>query len=77
MEHPLIGDISDLNLDQLTERITELTKKIQIARNTGNGMLVNQLEMALETFRNAYRTKTEAQWKNSGGTDFSDKIDIA
>lgn len=77
MEHPLIGDISDLNLDQLSERVTELTKKIQIARNTGNGHLVHQLEMAMETYRNAYRARVEEQAQRTGGSDFSDKIDIA
>lgn len=77
MEHPLIGDISDLNLDQLSERVTELTKKIQIARNTGNGYLVHQLQMAMETYRNAYRARAEDQARRAGGSDFSDKIDIA
>lgn len=77
MEHPLIGDISELNLDQLTERITELTKKIQIARNTGNGRLVHQLGMAMETYQNAYRARVEEQTRRSGDPDFSNKIDIA
>lgn len=77
MEHPLIGDISELTLDQLTERITELTKKIQIARTTGNGHLVHQIEMAMETYQNAYRARVEEQTRQSGKPNFSDKIDIA
>lgn len=76
MEHPLIPDISDLSLDELSQKITDLTRKISIARNTGNGFLVHQLEMAIETYRNAYQKKTQEQWNNNGGSDFSDKINI-
>ena len=58
MEHPLIGDISHLNSDELQTRITELGKKLSWARRN-NAYLASQLEMALETYNNQYRAKQQ------------------
>jgi hypothetical protein len=79
MEHPLIPDIDHLTIDQLQARISELNKKLGIAHRSGNGHLANQIRMALETFNNKYREKTQAAFaaKNKDGPDFSDKIDIS
>ena len=78
MEHPLIGDIDQLTIDELSDKISELTKKTSIAYSTGNGQLVNQLQMALETFRNKYQEKLTASYQkqNSGNIDFDTKIKI-
>jgi hypothetical protein len=75
MEHPLIGDISDLRLEDLTDRINDLHKKLQIAQNTGNGYLANQLRMALETYQNQYQARLKEQIKPTD-PDFTDKINI-
>lgn len=57
MEHPLITDVDKLTLEQLSDRVTDLGKKLTIAQRTGNGHLCNQIRMALETFNNAYRQR--------------------
>jgi hypothetical protein len=79
MEHPLINNIDDLTLEQLQERITELTRKVGIAHRMGNAQLRHQVQMALETYQNKYRERQQAQWKkdDSTGNDFSDRIDIS
>ena len=79
MEHPLINDQDDLSLEQLQERITDLSRKVGIAHRMGNAQLRHQVQMALETYQNKYREKQQAMWhdKNAGSTDFSDKIDIS
>lgn len=79
MEHPLIPDIDHLTIDQLQAKISELNKKLSIAYRSGNGQLTAQIRMALETFNNKYREKTQAAFssKNKDGPDFSDKIDIS
>ena len=51
MEHPLINDIGKLDEAQLIERIAELNKKLTIAMKMGNGSLVNQVRMALESYQ--------------------------
>jgi len=78
MEHPLIGDIDQLTIDELSDKISELTKKTSIAYSTGNGQLINQLQMALETFRNKYQEKLTASYQKQtpGNIDFDTKIKI-
>lgn len=78
MEHPLIGDISGLTTEELTNKIAELNKKLVIAQRTGNGHLCNQVRMAIESYQTLYHQRLEEQYrKQSGDRDFSDKIDIA
>lgn len=76
MEHPLIGDISHLTEEDLSQRISDLQKKIGIAQRTGNGHLVSQLSMALETFRNQYQAKLNAKNIGNASPDFSSMINI-
>ena len=37
MEHPLIGDLGDLTLEQLHDKINELHRKLGVAARAGNG----------------------------------------
>jgi hypothetical protein len=77
MEHPLIGDISGLTLDELSSRVSDLSKKLSQAQRTGNGHLCNQIRMALETFSNAYQTKLrETQKQEVAGVNFDKIINI-
>lgn len=75
MEHPLIGDISALKIEELGDRISELHRKLNIAQRSGNGHLANQIRMALETFQNQYQTKLKEQ-SGPPGSDYSDRINI-
>ena len=51
MEHPLIGNIDHLTEDQLSEKINELNRKLNMAIRSGNGHMCNQIRMALESFQ--------------------------
>jgi len=73
MEHPLISNLDDLSLDQLTEKITDLNKKLSFAINTGNSHLCNQLRMALESYQNTYNEKS----RRGTGDLFDEVIDIS
>lgn len=73
MEHPLISNLDDLSLDQLTEKITDLNKKLAIASRAGNFHVCNQLRMALESYQNTYNEKSQ---RGSGGM-FDEVIDIS
>jgi hypothetical protein len=72
MEHPLIGNLDNLTVEQLQEKISELTKKLSIAYRTGNSYLCDQLRMALES----YQTKYQDRLRGSG-TPFDEVIDIS
>lgn len=77
MEHPLIGNLDELTVDELSSKVSDLNSKLSIATRSGNGHLCNQLRMALESYQNKYREKMEETYrKQSGGRNFDNKIDI-
>lgn len=77
MEHPLIGNLDELTIDELSSKVNELNNKLSIATRSGNGHLCNQIRMALESYRNKYREKMDETYKKqSGGRNFDSKIDI-
>jgi hypothetical protein len=73
MEHPLISNLDSLTADELTEKISELNKKLNIAYRTGNGYLCNQIQMAIESYQSKYQEKT----RKDSGTNFDGVIDIS
>lgn len=77
MEHPLIDSVAHLTIDQLQEKINDLTKKLAWAQRT-NAHLAGQLRMALETYQNQYRIKQNELFdrQNRSGQDYSEKINI-
>ena len=77
MEHPLIGNLDHLNMEELSAKINELNKKLSIATRTGNGHMCNQIRMAIESYQTKYREKLEASYKkDQDSINFDDKIDI-
>lgn len=77
MEHPLIGSLDELTLEELGAKINELGKKLGIAARTGNGHLCNQIRMAMENYQNKYQEKLQDSYKKAqGDTNFDDKINI-
>jgi len=77
MEHPLIGPLDELTLEELGARVNELGKKLGIAARTGNGHLCNQIRMAMENYQNKYQEKLQESYKKAqGDNNFDDKINI-
>jgi len=59
MEHPFINDLSEKSLDELQESITSLNNKLTFAFRTGNGPLIHQIQMVLESYRNQHKKKMD------------------
>jgi hypothetical protein len=78
MEHPLIGNISDLTLDELSSKVSELQKKLSIVQRTGNGHLANQVRMALESYYNVYHARLQESYQKDqpSNVNFDNKINI-
>ena len=77
MEHPLIGPLDELTLEELGTKVNELGKKLSIAARTGNGHLCNQIRMAMENYQNMYQTKLQESYKKAqGDSNFDNKINI-
>jgi len=74
MEHPLIGNIDELDAEALLTKINELNRKFSIAYNLGNHDLCNQLRMAIESYQNKYNEKMRPK---NGNDDFGNIIDIS
>jgi hypothetical protein len=74
MEHPLIGSLAELKDEELQTKISDLNSKLLQAHRMGNTQLINQVHMALETYRNHYQERQRQQNKDSGQDD---KIDIS
>ncbi len=51
MKHPFINDISSKTLEEIQETVTSLTNKLTFAHRTGNGPLIHQLQMVIESYR--------------------------
>jgi hypothetical protein len=77
MEHPFLDpqEIQQLKLEEIQNKISELTKKLTIAYQTGNMYLVHQVEMALETYNNAQTAKLKSMMPQNDPT--KGKIDIS
>jgi hypothetical protein len=77
MEHPLIGSLDELTLEELSAKINELGKKLGIAARTGNGHLCDQIRMAMTNYQNMYQQKLQDSYKKAqGDNNFDDKINI-
>lgn len=57
MQHPFITDLSDKTLEELQKTISDLTNKLNFAYRTGNGPLINQIQMAIDSYRHEYSKK--------------------
>ena len=77
MEHPLIGNLDTLTVEDLSKKITDLNNKLSIAMRTGNGHLCNQIRMAVESYQNKYQEKVQETYrKQIEDSNFNSKIDI-
>jgi hypothetical protein len=59
MEHPFINNLQDKSLEDLQNTISSLTSKLTFAYRTGNGPLINQLQMAIDSYKTAYSKKMD------------------
>ena len=75
MEYPLIGDLNNLTLDELSTKVADLNSKLSMAMRTGNGHLCNQIRMAIESYQVKYQEKLQESYKKSDA-NFDDKIKI-
>jgi hypothetical protein len=73
MEHPFILNLSDKTVDELQNTISSLTNKLTFAYRSGNQPLVNQLNMAIASYKKEYAKKMDDLVKKK---DLGDKINI-
>lgn len=61
MEHPFINkeELGSKTLEELQDAISSLNSKLTFAYRTGNGPLIHQLQMVLESHRNQLSKKMD------------------
>lgn len=59
MEHPFINDLGDKTLEELQDTVASLMNKLTFAYRTGNGPLIQQLHMALESYKKQQSKKMD------------------
>jgi len=79
MEHPFLSttDLSELTLDEIQNKISDLTGKLNFAYQTNNQSLINQVGMALESYNSARAQKLNDMFPKDKGDDHTDKINIS
>lgn len=75
INHPMIGDLSNKTPQELEEKISELNKKIVFASRSNNSAMINQLIMALNSYRSEYIKRQEELWSKKSDK-LVGKIDI-
>lgn len=76
MEHPLITNLDQLTIDDLTSKISDLQQKMSWAIRMNHGHMAQQISMALESYQNKYREKLADAAKDSKDFNFNDKINV-
>lgn len=59
MEHPFAPDLSQKTLEELQADISSLNTKLTFAYRTGNGPLIDQIQMMVESYRRQYSKKMD------------------
>jgi len=57
MRHPFINDLSNKSLEELQTTISTLMGKLTFAYRMGNAPMVQQLQMAIDTYKEEYSKK--------------------
>jgi hypothetical protein len=63
MQHPFINDLSGKSMEELSNIISELTKKLSFAYRMQNGPMIHQLGMVLESYKAEYNKKMDEMFK--------------
>jgi hypothetical protein len=63
MQHPFISDLSDKSMEDLSNTISDLTKKLGFAYRMQNGPMVHQLGMVIESYKAEYNKKMDEMFK--------------
>lgn len=76
--HPLTPDLSNMSIEELTAKHSDLLKKITLAYRWGNADMVQQLQMLIEDYKNELneRNRRQLEEMNKASKNFKNIIDI-
>ena len=79
--HPLQEEIANMSDEDISKRIKELSRKVNIARRVRNPELLARLQQALNTYQDAIKQRRLEEWhknykKARNEPDLGDLINI-
>lgn len=74
IQHPFTPDLSKLTVEELQNKIAELTKNLNWAYRMQNSSMIHQLNMILSSYQMQYHKKMD-ELLNKQGAQNSIKID--
>ena len=63
MEHPFINSLSDKTLEELQQALSSLTTRLTFAHRTGNGAMISQIHMIIDSYRTEYNKRMDEMMK--------------
>lgn len=63
MQHPFIGDLSTKTMDELQNTIADLSKKLSFAYRMQNQNMINQVTMAITSYKSEFNTRMDDLFK--------------
>jgi predicted Zn-dependent protease len=76
--HPLVQDLSNLSLDELQSKYSDLTKKFLQAQKSGNGNLTHQIMLIIDDYRNEINLRQQKLLDDANkNSNFKNIIDIS
>lgn len=78
MGHPLTPDLTKLSMEELTNKHSELLKRITYAYRIGQMDMVQQLQMLMDDYQNELndRNRKQLEEMNKASKNFKNIIDI-
>ncbi len=75
MEHPFVkqSDLKELSLEQLQEKMSTLMQNLTFAYRSGNGPLIQQAQMILESYKAQYQKRMDELFEKQ---NIKNKINI-
>jgi hypothetical protein len=74
MQHPFITDLNSKSMEDLQTTISNLSTKLNFAHRSLNGPMINQLQMALESYQIEYNKRIDEAYKKQ---NIGNKINIS
>jgi hypothetical protein len=63
MEHPFISSLADKSFEELQTTLDSLHGKLNYAYKSGNGALISQVRMAMDSYRTEYNKRMDEMMK--------------
>jgi hypothetical protein len=63
MQHPFINDLSHLSIEDLQDKITDLTSKLSFSSRMNNQTMNHQIMMVLDSYRTEYNKRMDDLYK--------------